>query len=169
MTLLDVPGPGTALTIQAPMGGTVVGLDDVPDDVFRTQMLGPGVAIDPGTEGVVDVAAPVDGLLVALHPHAFVIQVPDGRAVLVHLGLDTVRLLGESFTLDAGQGDAVSAGQVVVRWDVAVAVERGNGALCPVVALQAASGAVTSVPGGTRVESGDELISWFAPVVSGRR
>ncbi len=102
-------------------------------------MLGPGIALDPGRTGVVDVVSPVDGVLSALHPHAFVVQVPDGRAVLVHLGLDTVRLLGETFTLDCGQGDTVRAGQVVVTWDLAAAVARGNPPLCPVVALQADS------------------------------
>ncbi len=104
----------------------MVPLSQVPDDVFSQLMLGPGVAVDPGTTGVVDVVAPVDGVLTALHPHAFVVQVPDGRAVLVHLGLDTVRLLGETFTLGCGKGDEVRAGQVVVSWDLGAAVEHGN-------------------------------------------
>jgi sugar PTS system EIIA component len=158
-----------SLVVRAPIGGTVVGLDDVPDEVFRQRLLGPGVAIDPGTEGVVDVVAPVDGLLMALHPHAFVLQVPDGRAVLVHLGLDTVRLLGESFTLDAGQGDEVRAGQVVVRWDVACAIRLGKPALCPVVALQAVPQAVTKVEPGASVNARDELFAWAAPVPSASR
>jgi glucose-specific phosphotransferase system IIA component len=133
---------------------------DVPDEVFAQEMLGPGVALDPGSTGVVDVLAPVDGVLSALHPHAFVIQVPDGRAVLVHLGLDTVRLLGETFTLDCCQGDAVRAGQLVVRWDVAAAVARGKPALCPVVALQAPPGAVHTAGAGTVLSSLDTLFTW---------
>ena len=100
------------LTVIAPIAGSVVEMADVPDDVFAQEMLGPGVALEPDSTGVVDVVAPVDGVLSALHPHAFVIQVPDGRAVLVHLGLDTVRLLGETFTLDCCQGDWSAP----VRW-----------------------------------------------------
>jgi glucose-specific phosphotransferase system IIA component len=148
------------LTVAAPIAGSVVALADVPDDVFAQEMLGPGVALDPGSSGVVDVLAPVDGVLSALHPHAFVIQVPDGRAVLVHLGLDTVRLLGETFTLDCCQGDEVRAGQLVVRWDVAAAVARGKPALCPVVALQAPPGTVHAADAGAVLASLDTLFTW---------
>lgn len=149
------------LTVVAPISGAVVSLQDVPDDVFREEMLGPGIAVDPGSTGVVDVVSPVDGVLSALHPHAFVVQVPDGRAVLVHLGLDTVRLLGETFTLDCGQGDEVKAGQVVVTWDLAAAVARGNPPLCPVVALQAEPGALhPQAVVGTSVHALDPLLTW---------
>lgn len=149
------------LTVVSPISGAVVAMADVPDEVFAQEMLGPGIAVDPGSTGVIDVVAPVDGVLSALHPHAFVVQVPDGRAVLVHLGLDTVRLLGETFTLDCGQGDTVRAGQVVVTWDLAAAVARGNPPLCPVVALQADHGVLHPVPvAGTSVHALDPLLTW---------
>ncbi|MCV2396216.1 PTS glucose transporter subunit IIA [Actinotalea sp. M2MS4P-6] len=149
------------LTVRAPIAGAVVALSDVPDEVFSQQMLGPGIAVDPGSTGVVDVVAPIDGVLSALHPHAFVIQAPDGRAVLVHLGLDTVRLLGETFTLDCGQGDEVKAGQVLVTWDLGAAVEHGNPPLCPVVALQAEPGALhLAAPEGSTVAALDDLLTW---------
>jgi PTS system glucose-specific IIA component len=151
------------LIVVAPIAGAVVDLADVPDAVFAEEMLGPGIAVDPGSAGVVDVVSPVDGVLSALHPHAFVVQVPDGRAVLVHLGLDTVRLLGETFTLDCGQGDAVKAGQVVVTWDLAAAVARGNPPLCPVVALQAAPGSLhPQAVAGASVHALDPLLTWDA-------
>lgn len=149
-----------ALTVRAPIAGTVVPLSQVPDEVFAQEMLGPGVAVDPGTSGVVDVVAPVDGVLTALHPHAFVVQVPDGRAVLVHLGLDTVRLLGETFTLDADKGDTVTAGQVVVRWDLGAAVSHGKPPLCPVVALQATHEVLHVAPTGGSVAALDALLTW---------
>ena len=94
---------------------------------------------------MVDVVAPVDGVLSALHPHAFVIQVPDGRAVLVHLGLDTVRLLGETFTLGCGQGDRSAPARSSCTWDLEPRPSpSGNPPLCPVVALQAAPGPCTA-------------------------
>lgn len=148
------------LTVLAPIAGSVVPLSEVPDEVFAQEMLGPGVAVDPGRSGVVDVVAPVDGVLTSLHPHAFVVQVPDGRAVLVHLGLDTVRLLGETFTLDAGKGDTVHAGQVVVHWDLGAAVEHGKPPLCPVVALQAPHEALHVAASGGSVATLDALLTW---------
>ncbi len=162
MTAPTAPdAPPLPLTIRAPIAGAVVPLRDVPDEVFSQQMLGPGVAVDPGRSGVVDVVAPVDGVLSALHPHAFVIQVPDGRAVLVHLGLDTIRLLGRTFTLDCDQGDAVTAGQVLVTWDLGAAVEHGNPPLCPVVALQAEPSALQlAAAEGSEVEPLDDLLTW---------
>ncbi|MDO8107240.1 PTS glucose transporter subunit IIA [Isoptericola sp. b441] len=151
------------LTVAAPIAGSLVELADVPDDVFAQEMLGPGIAVQPDSTGVVEVVAPVDGVLSALHPHAFVIQVPDGRAVLVHLGLDTVRLLGQTFTLDCGQGDTVRAGQVLVTWDVAAAVAHGKPALCPVVALQTERSALHAAgPAGTAVHQLDPLFTWDA-------
>lgn len=149
------------LAVLAPIAGSVLSLTQVPDEVFAQQMLGPGLAVNPGRTGVVDVVAPVDGVLTALHPHAFVIQVPDGRAVLVHLGLDTVRLLGETFTLDCGQGDVVRAGQVLVTWDLGAAVEHGNEPLCPVVALQAAPDEVRDAAAvGSEVAALGALFTW---------
>ena len=116
----------TTLLVRAPLAGVVVALADVPDPVFGAQLVGPGLAIDPALggealegradDGDVRVVAPVDGTVTAIHPHAFVVACADGRAVLVHLGVDTVQLRGAGFTVLAGAGDAVRAGAVVVTW-----------------------------------------------------
>ncbi|WP_435298731.1 PTS sugar transporter subunit IIA [Timonella sp. A28] len=112
-------------------------MSDVPDPVFAAELVGPGLAIEPDLEAGVEVRAPIDGTIVKLHPHAFVVQGVDGRAVLVHLGINTVQLEGEGFTLHVEEGATVSTGQVLISWDIKAVAETGRSTICPVVALDA--------------------------------
>ncbi|MFC8599287.1 MULTISPECIES: PTS sugar transporter subunit IIA [unclassified Isoptericola] len=151
----------TALTVLAPVTGTVVDVSEVDDPVFSAGLVGPGLAIEPdGVRGGVAVA-PVAGKIVKLHPHAFVLQHDDGRAVLVHLGIDTVQLRGAGFTTHASEGDVVERGAVLVSWDPAAVREGGRSAVCPVVALEATPDAVDRLAQvGTLVEHGEDLLTW---------
>lgn len=81
-------------------------------------MVGPGTAIDPVREPT-EAVAPVDGIVVSMHPHAFVVVDADGHGVLTHLGIDTVQLNGEGFELLVSKGDTVTRGQAVIRWNPA--------------------------------------------------
>jgi PTS system glucose-specific IIA component len=123
------------LLVLAPVAGRAVGLDTVPDPTFAQAIVGPGAAIDP-PRVVVDAIAPISGKLVKVFPHAFVIVSPDGRGVLVHLGIDTVQLKGDGFTVRATQGDTVTAGDVVVSYDVPVVVASGRDPIVPVIVLE---------------------------------
>jgi PTS system glucose-specific IIA component len=144
--------------VSAPVTGTAVGLVDVPDPVFSTAMVGPGLAIDPDrTPGTV--VAPVAGTLVKLKPHALVVLTDDGRGVLVHLGIDTVRLAGEGFTLLAAEGDRVDVGQPLVQWNPADVETSGFSPVCPVVALDAADGTIDGLATGP-VDAGAPLFTW---------
>ncbi|TMR98244.1 PTS sugar transporter subunit IIA [Nonomuraea basaltis] len=145
-------------TVLAPVEGVAVGLAAVPDPVFSAGMVGPGTAIDP-LRGPGKAVAPIAGKIMKLHPHAYVIVGDDGKGVLVHLGIDTIQLKGKGFQLLAAEGDRVSAGQPVVAWDPAAIEAGGRSPVCPVVALDALSAAVTRVAEGT-VHVGDELFRW---------
>lgn len=150
-----------ALTVLAPVDGTVLAMADVPDPVFAGAIVGPGLGIDPPRRPGVDVVSPIAGTIVKLHPHAFVVQADQERAVLVHLGLDTVQLAGEGFTLHAAEGDVVVAGDLVVTWDPAVVEQGGRSPVCPVVALQGADGDVRGIVApGASVHSGEPLLVW---------
>ncbi len=150
-----------SLTVLAPVAGTVVAMADVPDPVFAGELVGPGLAIDPTRDGTVTAVAPVSGRLAKLHPHAFVIQADETRGALVHLGLDTVQLGGEGFTLHAAEGDTVSAGDAVVSWDPAAVEAGGRSPICPVVALQGSPDAVVPLAAvGATVAAGDPLLEW---------
>ncbi|WP_456846212.1 PTS sugar transporter subunit IIA [Cellulomonas sp. P5_C6] len=150
-----------ALTVLAPVAGQVLGLPEVPDPVFSAELVGPGVALDPSLGVASEVIAPIAGTILKLHPHAFVVQHDDGRAVLVHLGIDTVELGGAGFTLHAAEGAIVSAGQVVITWDPSSVAAGGRSPVCPVVGLEAPPDAVTRLarPGDT-VAAGAPLLSW---------
>jgi len=146
------------LVVTAPLAGRVVPLSDVPDLVFAEEMVGPGLAVDPDP-GPGTVCAPVDGTVVVLHAHAFVVQTAAGKGVLVHLGIDTVQLQGDGFEVLAAIGDVVTAGTPVVRWDPSAVEAAGRAPVCPVVALDAPSSAVERLA-GERVEGGTELFRW---------
>lgn len=120
--------------VLAPVPGRAVSLQDVPDPVFSQGMVGYGAAVEP-PHGVVEAIAPVGGKLLKLLPHAFVIMTPDNVGVLVHLGLDTVALKGEGFTAHVDEGDVVTAGQLVITYDVPAIVAKGLNPIVPVVIM----------------------------------
>ena len=149
------------LTVLAPVAGTVMAMTELPDPVFAGEIVGPGLALDPSRYGVVTAIAPVAGKILKLHPHAYVIVAEGTRGVLVHLGLDTVQLGGEGFTLHVAEGDSVAAGDVVVSWNPSEIEAGGRSPICPVVALEGAPGTVTAlVEPGTLVRAGDPLFEW---------
>lgn len=123
-------------SVLNPVAGTVVAMSEVPDPVFAQGMVGPGVAVDPGDAASSDAVAPVDGVVLSLHPHAFVVVAGDERGVLVHLGIDTVQLNGEGFTLHVAKGDVVVAGQRLITWSPRNVSGGGRSALVPVVVLE---------------------------------
>ena len=141
----------------APVGGTVIGLGDVPDPVFAEQIVGAGIAIDPTREKGV-VVAPVEGTLLKLHPHAFIVLTVEGKGVLVHLGIDTVQLEGEGFELIAAEGTQISAGDPVVRWDPAAIESGGRSPIVPVVVMDSAPDSIEAAVRGL-VTVGAEIFS----------
>jgi PTS system glucose-specific IIA component len=120
--------------VLAPIEGRAVPLRDVPDEVFSQGMVGYGAAIDPPRR-VVDALAPVSGRIMKLFPHAYIVMTPENVGVLVHLGLDTVRLNGQGFTTHAKEGDTVTAGQVVTTFDVPLVEAAGLNPIVPVVIM----------------------------------
>lgn len=162
-----------ALIVGTPVAGRVVAMRDVPDPVFAESIVGPGLAIDPDPGLGGRVVAPCAGVLVKLHPHAFVLlappagppgtgsasgSAPGGRGVLVHLGIDTVQLKGAGFTLLVAEGETVAAGQELVVWSPAAVSDGGRSPLVPVVALDLGPGALEElVRTGTEVGAGEPL------------
>ena len=151
-----------SLTVQSPVSGLVVALDDVPDPVFAGKIVGPGVAVtpDPASGDEVSALAPISGTITTIHPHAYVITNDDGRSVLVHLGLDTVGLGGSGFTLLAGEGETVDAGSPVISWSPARIEASGLNPIVPVIALEGDESDLEPVSPGCRVAAGDTLVTW---------
>lgn len=118
--------------VVAPMAGEVKPISEVPDPVFAEKMMGDGFCIFP-TEG--RVVSPVAGEVVNLFPtlHAVGIATPDGIEVLVHVGIDTVKLQGEGFRALVRQGDKVSAGQPLLEVDLAAVGPKVPSLATPIV------------------------------------
>ncbi|MEV0114286.1 PTS glucose transporter subunit IIA [Streptomyces sp. NPDC050844] len=146
-------------SVTSPLAGRAIGLAAVPDPVFSGAMVGPGTAIDPAREPSAAVA-PVDGIVVSLHPHAFVVVDDQGHGVLTHLGIDTVQLNGEGFELLVNKGDTVQRGQEIVRWDPASVEAAGKSPICPIVALEATAESLSGLVEDGDVKAGDALFSW---------
>lgn len=146
-------------SVTSPVAGRAIGLEAVPDPVFAGAMVGPGTAIDP-VRAPSTAVAPVDGVIVSLHPHAFVVVDGQGHGVLTHLGIDTVQLDGEGFEVLVNKGDTVRRGEPVVRWDPAAVEARGKSPVCPVVALEATEEALSELVDTGDVGAGAQLFLW---------
>jgi PTS system glucose-specific IIA component len=146
------------LLVAAPLAGTAIALSEVPDPVFAESMVGPGAAVDP-ERGPLTVFAPIAGMLVKLKPHAFVVTAPNGKGVLVHLGIDTVNFEGNGFELFAEEGATLVVGAPVVRWNPARVAAAGLSPICPVIALDAPLTAVNRLAAGP-VAVGTPLFNW---------
>lgn len=104
--------------IFAPAPGNVMALAEVPDPVFASGAVGEGFAVEP-TEG--SFVSPVDGelILVAKTLHAFAVRTDAGAEILVHIGMDTVKLKGEGFTAHRAKGEQVKQGDVIITCELA--------------------------------------------------
>lgn len=117
-TAEEVMVDGTAKKLYAPVQGTIVPRNEIPDDTFAAGVLGDGVGIDP-EEGVV--VAPFDGEISSVTDtkHAIGITGPADMEVLIHVGVDTVNMKGDGFELLVEEGQKVKAGQKLMTFDIA--------------------------------------------------
>lgn len=163
----EPPGPSDGRMVVAPISGVVRSLRQVPDPVFAEEMVGPGLAVEPDGGHVLQVLAPVAGVVHKAQPHAVVITpgsdtgTDTGSGVLVHLGLDTVRLEGAGFTLHVRTGDRVHTGTHVLDWDPGPARAAGLGLISPVVLLGVPRTRMRELARpGTPVRAGQNLLFW---------
>jgi sugar PTS system EIIA component len=144
--------------VFAPCPGRLVPMTETPDPVFAGEMMGPGITIDPDP-GEVTVVSPIDGKVMVMHPHAFVVMSDDGVGVLVHLGINTVRLKGKGFEVLTEKGATVKTGDPMVRWDPSTIAEDGMSPMVPVVAMEQEKGSVAPPAAGAVATTGDLLFT----------
>ncbi len=140
--------------VAAPLAGRVIALEDVDDEVFAERVMGDGVALAPSDGRVV---APVAGRIEKLFPggHGVALETADGVQVLVHIGLDTVELKGEGFTVHAREGDDVAVGDLLVTADLDRLRALGKDLTSPVVVI---SGHTVEVLADGDVDAGAPLL-----------
>lgn len=120
------------ITVRSPVKGKTVRLEDVPDAAFSTGVLGKGIAVLP-SEG--KVVAPCDGIISNLFAtgHAIGITSDDGCEILIHIGIDTVRLNGKYYTKKVEQGNRVKKGDILLEFDIEAITKEGYSLITPVV------------------------------------
>lgn len=147
---------GGRVRVLAPVSGNVVAQSEIPDEVFAAGLVGPGLAIH--ASGANQYAlAPISGRIVKAFPHAFAISGTE-CAVLVHLGIDTIRLRGAGFEVLVAEGAEVSSGTPIVSWTPDEIAAAGFSPMVPVVALDCAEHSVRlhSKPGDA-IKAGELL------------
>ncbi|SFR76231.1 beta-glucoside-specific PTS transporter subunit IIABC [Anaeromicropila populeti] len=144
-------------TLVSPVAGTVKDLKQVSDEAFSQGILGKGIAITP-SEG--KIYAPADGVITTFFPtgHAIGLTTNNGAELLIHVGMDTVQLEGKFFQPKAKQGDAVTAGQLLLEFDVEAIKAAGYSVDTPIIVTNTEQ-YLDVVPCGTgMVKKGAELI-----------
>ena len=147
--------------VLAPLNGQVIPLEQVPDPVFSQKMMGEGVAIMP-TGG--DVVAPIEGTIVLISntKHAIGIRTKDDTEVLIHVGLETVTLKGEGFTVLVNEGDSVSVGQKLMEVDWDLIKDKVPSIITPIVITNSADRSVEYADAATSV-AGETLVMTVSP------
>lgn len=102
--------------IDSPTEGKIISLEDVNDSVFSSKLLGEGFAVLPESD---QVTSPVEGTVISIFPtkHAIGLRSKDGTEVLIHIGLETVELQGRHFESLVADGDTVTIGQPLIKFD----------------------------------------------------
>ena len=147
----------TANNVASPMKGNVRALAESEDEAFASGALGEGLAIEP-TEG--KLYAPFDGEIVTFFPtgHAIGMKSADGVELLIHVGMDTVKLNGEGFTPKAKQGDHVKKGDLLLEFDIGKIKSAGYSIISPVIVTNTDDYADVIPTDAASVNVGDEAI-----------
>ncbi|SFV52387.1 Phosphoenolpyruvate-protein phosphotransferase of PTS system [hydrothermal vent metagenome] len=105
------------IIIKAPIDGIVFPIEEVPDEVFAQKMIGDGISIDPSSSRLY---APIDGTIIQLHKalHAITIKHNSSLEVMIHIGLDSVKLKSQGFNSLVSEGDEVKAGELLITFDL---------------------------------------------------
>lgn len=151
---------GERLTVVSPLAGKIIPVEEVADGVFSEKMVGDGFAVEPEAD---EVLAPADGeiTLVFDTKHAFTMRTAQGVDLLIHMGIDTIRLNGEPFTLSIKQGDVVKAGQPIGTMDRAAILAAGYRTVTPVVVGNLADLGGFELTHTGEVKAGDAVMEVF--------
>lgn len=119
-----------AILVPTPIKGRVVTLADTGDEMFASEALGQGIAIEPETGEVI---APFAGTVSVVMGHAIGLECDNGLELLIHVGIDTVNLNGKGFDPKVAQGDHVEAGALLMKFDISLIREAGYPVVTPVI------------------------------------
>ena len=143
--------------LSACLNGTVVPLADVKDEAFASGALGDGIAIEP-TDG--ELVAPADGEISSTFEthHAVGMTTADGAELLMHIGIDTVKLGGKHFTYLVNEGDKVKKGRPLIRFELEAIKAEGYPVTTPLIVCNTDDYAAVAAKASGAVKQGDALL-----------
>ena len=145
------------ISLKAVEDGRTIPMDEVNDQTFAQELLGPGIAIVPSNGTVV---SPINGTIATVMDtkHAVCIQGEDGLELIVHAGLDTVELNGNYYQTYKEIGDQVKAGDVLLEFDLEEITKAGYDVTTPIVITNLGDYKITKCLTGQQVKAGEEVI-----------
>lgn len=145
------------ISLKAVEDGRTIPMDEVNDQTFAQELLGPGIAIVPSNGTVV---SPINGTIATVMDtkHAVCIQGEDGLELIVHAGLDTVELNGKYYQTHKEIGDQVKAGDVLLEFDLEEITKAGYDVTTPIVITNLGDYKITKCLTGQQVKAGEEVI-----------
>jgi len=145
------------ISILAPINGELIPITEVSDPTFSEEMLGKGVAIRPLNGRVV---SPISGTVTQLFDtyHAVSLTSDDGVEVLIHVGMDTLRLKGAHYTPHIKDGDSVKPGDLLLEFDIKAITDAGFDIVTPVVICNSDEYTQFEAQSSKIVVEGDEII-----------
>ena len=151
-------GKEDGIKLVSPVLGKLVSIKEVSDPTFSEEILGKGVAIIP-SEG--KFCAPAKGTVTTVFPtgHAAAITTEEGVEVLIHIGLDTVKLDGKHFTIIAQEGQKVNAGDVLIEADLSQIKEEGYDIITPIIICNSDEFSEIAPEADSDVACGDTIIT----------
>ncbi|MDM5339306.1 glucose-specific PTS transporter subunit IIBC [Fictibacillus enclensis] len=154
---MEVPAPAVAERFVSPLEGKIMPITEVPDQVFSGKMMGDGFAVEPSDGTVV---SPVNGKIINVFPtkHAIGIESDGGREILIHFGIDTVKLKGEGFELFVNEGDIIEQGQELMKVNLDFVKGNAPSVITPIVFTNLAEGESIHLEKTGNVSKGEENI-----------
>ncbi|MCP3028853.1 glucose-specific PTS transporter subunit IIBC [Halobacillus sp. A5] len=145
------------LEFVSPIKGKVLPITEVPDQVFSGKMMGDGFAIEPIDGKIV---SPINGKVLNVFPtkHAIGLQAENGMEILIHIGIDTVKLKGEGFTSKVEEGTEVKQGQTLMEVDLDYVSENAASIITPIVFTNLEEGQQVEVTAAGEVDHNTENI-----------
>lgn len=145
------------ISLKAVEDGRTIPMDEVNDQTFAQELLGPGIAIVPSNGTVV---SPINGTIATVMDtkHAVCIQGEDGLELIVHAGFDTVELNGKYYQTYKEIGDQVKAGDVLLEFDLEEITKAGYDVTTPIVITNLGDYKITKCLTGQQVKAGEEVI-----------
>ncbi len=144
--------------VASPMNGRLVSIKKVSDPTFRDEIVGKGAAVIPSDNRI---CAPVDGVVSTIFPtgHAVAVTGKGGEEILIHIGLDTVKLKGEHFTIHASEGQEVKVGDLLIEADIGQIKEAGYDIITPIIICNSDDYTEVVMKEEGDVVQGDEILT----------